>query len=770
MMKPFLIITLLISLLAPVSRLNACPIFPLTPPEKWRSIRTNNLFLVGNAEEQALRQTALWLEFFHSSFARLISRSVMDSAVPTTVIVFKDDASFTNFKPLYQGQPANVAGYFQPGYVVNYIAVSLEPGGRNPLATAFHEYVHLHVQNNFRGIPLWLNEGLAEFYGSIVSESGAAVLGAPQLGYIRLLRSQGVLPFATLFSVNQSSPHYNEQDKSGVFYAQSWAMVHYLMMGDGGRRGQQFKRFLTLSSEGETFEKALQNAFGMSLLTFERGFIEYLRNGDLPSERLNVGMVGPQRPIAMQRSSISEGEANFYLGDLLAHIQRDDTAEKHFRQAISLDSSFLPTYGSLGLLCVRKNRLAEAKKYLERAVVVPQSYLVHYYYAYVLSRDDMTAKRDVRGVPESTTQTMRDHLNRVIKLAPEFADAYYLLAWVNLAAQSDKEQKLDEAADLVKRAQRLAPSRLRYGLLLAEIYSRQGEKEFARQVLEPLARQSTNPSVRADALDLLDALDGKLADSSGRRSNSSRASASAIIQLELQPSATVGSLIAGSNSGAIIRDGRTIDRSAPVPPVEQVMNQFAQAIGDSKALAATSRAAKGTIDLVGVSRGGSVEIYSKPPRRTLTLVRAMPFGEIKLGFNGNSGWTFPERGSKARTAELSGLEWSARISNPLSLRASYSKITLLGRTSIGFREVFLIELQTADGATEKLYLDATTHLPVRVNSASLEIYFDDWRDVDGVKAPFRITQSSAGLTMRVTLQEIKHNVALDDSLFEKPVR
>src|SRR6185369_1918605 len=114
--------------------------------EAWRSVRTNNLFVIGNADAEKLRQVAAWLEFFHSSFARLVSRNVLNSSVPTTVVIFRDDASFLPFKPLYQGRPANIAGFFQPGEDVNYIAISLDPGERYPYSTAFHEYVHLHLR------------------------------------------------------------------------------------------------------------------------------------------------------------------------------------------------------------------------------------------------------------------------------------------------------------------------------------------------------------------------------------------------------------------------------------------------------------------------------------------------------------------------------------------------------------------------------------------------------------------------------------------------
>src|SRR6185503_13570040 len=147
--------------------------------------------------------------------------------------------------------------------------MSLDPRGRDPFSVAFHEYVHLHLRDNVPGIPLWLNEGLAEFYGSLQFSGGEAVLGTP-LFYLRLLRNEELLPLKDLFSIDSRSPHYNEQDKTGVFYGESWALVHYLMLGGGPGRQAQFKRFLNQIGRGEDAAKAMEDSFGMSLETIEK--------------------------------------------------------------------------------------------------------------------------------------------------------------------------------------------------------------------------------------------------------------------------------------------------------------------------------------------------------------------------------------------------------------------------------------------------------------------------------------------------------------------
>ncbi|HEX2271284.1 MAG TPA: tetratricopeptide repeat protein, partial [Pyrinomonadaceae bacterium] len=577
--------------------------------DNWRSVRTNNLFVIGNADPERLRQVAAWLEFFHSAFARLVSRNVLDQSVPTTVVLFRDEASFTPFKPLYQGRPANIAGFFQPGEDVNYIAISLDPGERDPFSTAFHEYVHLHLKDNVPGAPLWLNEGLAEFYGTMQFSGGEALLGAPLAQYVRLLREQEMLPLSTLFSIGTNSPHYNEQEKSGVFYGQSWALVHYLMLGGGNSgRQDQFKRFLQQVSRGDAPARALEDSFGMSLATIESELHAYVRRGEFPA--LRIASADPEAYAsytAMQRASLTDAEANYYLGDLLFHINRQTDAERYFKQAIALDPNLLQAHAALGLLYVYQRRYADAKRYLQRATQSPQSYLIHYLYAFILSREGVSANGLVSSYSKETAATMRENLLKSIKLSPQYAPAYYLLALVDFVM----DERLDEALEMVQRARQLAPAKTSYSLLLAQIYLRRSQNAEARELLESLAR-SSDAEVRNDAKEILDSINGQT-------TRQTRRVSSAMIT---EPSAAGSSTrIAGGGGGSDsveIRDGHKITSSGSLPTVDEVLKRHVEAMGGEAAInRVTSRVITGTVDVAGLSRGGSFETHALAPNKML---------------------------------------------------------------------------------------------------------------------------------------------------------
>ena len=699
--------------------------------ETWRSVRTNNLFVIGNADAEKLRQVAAWLEFFHSSFARLVSRNVLNSSVPTTVVIFRDDASFVPFKPLYQGRPANLSGFFQPGDDVNYIAISLDPSERDPYSVAFHEYVHLHLRDNVPNAPIWLNEGLAELYGALQFSGTEALLGAPLYPYIRLLREHELLPLETLFSIGASSPHYNEQDKSGIFYGESWALVHYLMLGDRGRQ-EQFKRFLQQVSRGEDTAKAIQDSFGISVAKLEEDLRAYVRRGDFTAQRI-ASVDDPQTYAsytAMQRSSLTDGETNYYLGDLLQHIGRDNDAERYFKQAIALDPGYLPAYAALGRLYVYQRRYAEAKKYLQKATSSPQSYMIHYLYAYVLSREGISPSGGDMEYSRETSIAMREQLLQSIKLAPNHAPSHYLLAVIDLIGGDHP----DEAIEMAQKAQQLAPGNKSYSDLVEQI----------KLVRSGTARQGRTPVKEA------------------------------AIAEPVQPSSS--RVLGGDSSGIVINDGQSVDKSGALPTVDQLLAKYVEAIGGAAAIkTTTSRVIKGTLDVVGKMRGGSFETYEQAPNKRLTIANTQPLGLAKVGFNGRNGWSRTSAGVRTlKGAELASVQRESNFYSFLTLKDDYAKITVAGKSKIGYREVYVLDLQPATGNVERWYLDAQTYLPARINtvatlfstSVPVEVYLDDWREVDGVKYPFSLTQSFSRLTLVFTVKEIKHNVEIDAKMFE----
>ncbi|MBC8030647.1 MAG: tetratricopeptide repeat protein [Pyrinomonadaceae bacterium] len=475
---------------------------PVSAKDTWTSVRSKNFFLVGNANEKEIRQVAVKLEQFRDVFSRLFPGMAFTSPVPTTVIVFKSDSSYKPFKPVADGKTVAVAGYFQPGRDVNYITLTTENRGEDSFTTIFHEYVHLLVNNTLgrTNVPAWFNEGIAEYYSTFKIEDDRKVyLGNLISHHLELLRTTQLLPLDKLFAVDYYSLERNKHDARGLFYAQSWALMHYLVQGNEGKRLPQLGAFVTLLRQNTPMETAFRQAFQTDYAGMQKELKDYIQRS---SYRGQIATFEKKLEFdsEMKAAPISEAEAQAYLGDLLHHIHRPNDAKTRLEQALALDPKLAMAHASLGMVLMEQKKIPEARAHLEQAVAENSgNYLLHYYYAFALSREVMTEGQPVYGVPAETAKKMRAELRKAIELKPDFPESYHLLAFVNLVTG----EELDESIAMIRRAVSLSPGSEEFLFVLAQLYMRKQEYEVARNVVVPLAANGADPQIKANAQSLL---------------------------------------------------------------------------------------------------------------------------------------------------------------------------------------------------------------------------------------------------------------------------
>lgn len=478
--------------------------------DNWISIRSKNFFLVGNASEKEIRKVALKLEQFREVFTHVLPNIRFNTPVPTTVVVFKSHRSYAPFKP-----HPNTAGYFQAGSDVNYITLTTEvPGADSPQVfitsagqelayrVIFHEYTHLLVNNTFEKAPLWFNEGIAEYYSTfIIRDDQKVVLGRNIGHHVFLLRESKMLPLKTLFTVGHSSPHYNESKKRGIFYAQSWALMHYLLIGKAGKV-EKLGKFLDLIRADVALEDAFQQAFEMSFEAMEKELQNYVRQ-----DRYNELTGHFDRKLELDTNTkatpLTEAEAQAYLGDLLLHSHRKD-AYTYLEKALKLDPNLGMAHASLGMAYFREGKVDEARASLARAVDLnSQNYLAHYYYAFTLSRQSPDSEPVVSYSPEVLAK-IRQHLEKAVTLRPDFPESYNLFAFISLVTG----ENMPEAIAALKRVLTAVPGRHDFSFTLAQLYSRSGDYKNARQILEQLAKSNAEQDLREHSESLLRQIGG----------------------------------------------------------------------------------------------------------------------------------------------------------------------------------------------------------------------------------------------------------------------
>jgi tetratricopeptide (TPR) repeat protein len=481
---------------------------PVAAKDKWLKIKSKHFTLIGNAGERDIRTVGTKLEQFRSVFSQLFPRVRVDSPVPITVIVFKSKSSYVPFMPGYNGRVTEVAGYFQPGEDVNYITLTSEFGAANPYSTIFHEFVHSLTNDSTANMPLWLSEGIAEFYEmfEVTDKDTKVTLGAPISHHVFRLRETKFMPFPQFFAVHHKSPEYNERDKQSIFYAQAWAFIHYLMLGNNGQRQPQLGQFANLLNTGASVEECFTKAFQTDFATMEKELKNYISGSRYPVLRY-TSKNKLTFDDEMTTEPLPEAEANYYLGDLLAHQRRTD-AEKYLQTALQLDPTFAPAHASLGLIRIYTGQMDEAQKYLEKAVThdkAGRNHLIYYYYAMALMREGSSAG-GVQMISSSfdpqRAALIRTNLKRAIQINPGFGRSYSLLSFINLVTGTE----LDETVALLKGAWQAAPGDQDLAFQLAQLYLRQQKFDDVKKIVEPIARTAADPAMKQRAQMMLEQL------------------------------------------------------------------------------------------------------------------------------------------------------------------------------------------------------------------------------------------------------------------------
>jgi tetratricopeptide (TPR) repeat protein len=466
----------------------AAPALP-APDEEWIEVHTASFTLFSNAGERKTREIGVDLERLRDALAQLSPGLALSSPVPTYIYVFRDAPAFQAYQRLYDGHPIDSGGYFLGRQLANYVAVNAGQRG-DERALIYHEYLHYVMHNNYATLPLWLHEGMAEYYSTFQVDADEARIGLPIAAHVQWLRQHGAIPLATLFAVDERSPEYNETSRRGGFYAESWALVHYLISGSPERR-RQAAEYLRLAQAGTPPDQLFAKAFGGDPIALESELRAYVRKSLFDVTRVPLR---PEANLTMEVKPMARADVLFRLGDLLANLgdEHREAAEEHFRAALAIQPEHGPALAGLGFLAERAGHPEAARPYYQQAAkAAPDDVVAQYRYAGNLLDDPG---------PDSL-RLARAALARAVALQPGFGEA-----WARLGYTYQAEETLPPAAvDALERAHRLLPSRMDVAHNLAVAYARTGQTakagELIERVLAPGAKPEEVESAREAVLD-----------------------------------------------------------------------------------------------------------------------------------------------------------------------------------------------------------------------------------------------------------------------------
>lgn len=234
------------------------------------------------------------------------------------------------------------------------------------------------------------------------------------------------------------------------------------------------------------------------------------------------------------------------------------------------------------------------------------------------------------------------------------------------------------------------------------------------------------------------------------------------------------------------RFGRSRSQSTARPSpeeqaaIDQILQRYEQALGGRQAIdAIKSYKMEGSFQIQGMS--GKIAGWRKEPDKTLTVLEFPRFGTLKKGFDGQTRWVQTPAGTVSdenAEEEIAEMERDAEVFSAGRIKSLFESMKLDYNARLSGREVRVIEGKPPKGPAERLYFDIENGLLVRWDMARkqnkrggrvfVKVHLDDYKDVDGLKIPYKVRFAFESFNFTVQVEKLENNIEIDDAIFRKP--
>ena len=447
--------------------------------QKWIRAVSPNFTIVSSASTERTREIATLLETVSGALRQVHPR--FDARfTDTTVFVFsrrRDSQPY--FDLLLNQKKTSASGAFvaQPDGTSAIIVDS----GRTLATdrTVKHELMHNILASSGARLPLWLEEGIAEYFSTTEIRGDHVIVGRPVTSHQTHLRIRGTLPMEAVMDAKSGSPVATHV----LFYPQVWAMVDWMMRANRS----QFYDFVADVERGITSEEAFRSRYALDAAAVARTLRTAIARPNA-SATLEI----ERQPVAVSVEAISVPDALFELASFLGRMYRTrDDAEAYLRAALELDATHARATAGLGTLHAYQRRWDDAERFFDEAMKLnPDDHVVRLAYASALLRNAIgpfAGAVDLEGDAPARFARARELAFPVLgRDASGLADA--IIGTTHLVEE-------DAAGGIahLERARAARPARVDYAINLYALYLRTDRNDLAERLFESAFARSRNP-------------------------------------------------------------------------------------------------------------------------------------------------------------------------------------------------------------------------------------------------------------------------------------
>jgi tetratricopeptide (TPR) repeat protein len=448
----------------------------------WSEVASAHFVVKTNIAPDEARAMAAGFEGSRAALERAMGWREPATTERVEVVAFANSVQFHALDAAEDSRAAYFAGQLaldiepQP-ILVMYRSEDDEDRGR---ATFLHELTHRFLHERYREIPVWLNEGLAQYYETFRFDGRRGFVGAPEprpgaaalwTDYYAPPRGSliplNTIPSAATLAAATRREFYGDglpsQEKAmwqTAYYSGAFRFVHLLMNGPDQDYRARFQTYLGALERGEKPRAALGAAFtGVDVEALEQAYRKYVASPTLHQREIDLGP--PEAPSAIAARAMSDSEVHV----LWARLLPSDPAsapyvERQLGKALRGDPASAEARFRHALWLVKQHRPAEAEADLGAALAARPDeprYLLGRLEAYEEYNSAAFQCGEAAAVVDSTI----DHLARV---AASGAELNLVASYREMHGQPDAA--LPFALEAIRRAPLAAEAQDTYSILL----------------------------------------------------------------------------------------------------------------------------------------------------------------------------------------------------------------------------------------------------------------------------------------------------------------
>jgi tetratricopeptide (TPR) repeat protein len=423
-----------------------------SPRTTWRTLQSPNFQLVGDVSAKTLSEAAERLELFRAALARVTARAAERPPLPTVVLLFSSDRAFRPYA--LSDRPADqLAGAFHPTAWGNYMVINAS-GGDDALDVVYSGYVQQVIAYSYPSTPFWLNAGLSEFYRTFRVTSSGIDIGRPARQHLEVLRGSRRIPLTRLMAIDARSPEYLDSSRSDVFFAESWVLVHYLLVGEPSL-APRVPDLIARLGRGESAEVAITGALGFGVDELERRLLSYIGRSIFKYTTWARGdLTAPPLPAV---SELPRAPTLELLAEYLAHAGDLAAAKEHLDEAVRLGGETGDTLALAGFLAEKSGRFDEAGGLYARSLESPQQRVCSPAHVARFELDHLEDGAGGQNGVSARLDLAKRAVESALALDPDYGEAWAIKGYVALragdptsalVALSEAERRLPQRPDI----------------------------------------------------------------------------------------------------------------------------------------------------------------------------------------------------------------------------------------------------------------------------------------------------------------------------------